>query len=252
MNNPVRQKVNGYYIAASNLFQIEHQVQAKMSSYLQFDYQLEKTGFINPYHLLASFESGPSYQKTSVEFNYKYSYLGKKNGLDIRLFAGTMLNQSSEVPFYNLSASGRSGREQYLFQGTFPDRFSEFPATFWTRQVTFSEGNLVSPVNDRLGYSSWLISLSFTSNLPGKAGHTPIKPFVNLLLNDHGLGTGYHSSFFYEAGLKAGIWDFFEVHIPLLVSGNIRSITGSFKDRIRIVLKLDSFNQLKMNRGKAN
>jgi hypothetical protein len=252
MNNPVRQKVNGYYIAASNLFQIKHQEKATMSSYLQFDYQLEKTGFINPYHLLASFESGPSYQKTSVEFNYKYSYLGKKNGLDIRLFAGTMLHQSSEVPFYNLSASGRSGREQYLFQGTFPDRFSEFPATFWTRQETFSEGNLVSPVNDRLGYSSWLISLSFTSNLPGKAGHTPIKPFVNLLLNDHGLDTGYHSSFFYEAGLKAGIWDFFEVHIPLLVSGNIRSITGSFKDRIRIVLKLDSFNQLKMNRGKAN
>jgi hypothetical protein len=252
MNNPFRQKVNGYYIAASNLFQIEHQEKSKMSSYLQFGYQLEKTGFINPYNLLASFETGQSYQKTSVEFNYKHSYLGKNNGLDIRLFAGTMLKQSSDIPFYNLSASGRSGREQYLFQGTYPDRFSQFPGSFWTRQMTLSEGSLVSPVNDRLGYSRWLISLSFTSNLPGRAGHTPVKPFVNLLLNDHGLDTGQNSSFFYEAGLKAGIWDFFEVHVPLLVSGNIRSITGSFKDRIRIVLKLDSFNQLKMNRGKAD
>lgn len=252
MNNPIRHKVNGNYIAASNLYQIELQEKAKMSSFLQLGYQLKKTGYINPFNLLASYEMGPSFQKSSVEFNYKYSYSGKINGLDIRLFAGTMLKNTTTVPFYAFSASGRSGREQYLFQGTYPDRFSEFPTSFWSRQMTLSEGGLVSPVNKMLGYSQWLISLSLTSSLPGKLGLIPVKPFANIVLNDHGLNTQYNSPFFYEAGLKAGIENFFEIYVPLLVSQNIRSISGSFKDRIRLVFNLDSFNKVKLKAGMAN
>jgi hypothetical protein len=167
----------------------------------------------------------------------------------MRFFAGSMLKNNRNIPFYALSTSGRSGREQYLFQGTYPDRFSAFPASFWSRQMSVTEGALVSPVNDKLGYSRWLVSMSFTSNLPGKLNRIPTKPFVNLLLNDHGLTSGHDSPFFYEAGIKAGLWNFFEVYIPLVVSGNIESCTGSFKDRIRIVFNLDSFNQVKLNSG---
>lgn len=249
MNNLLTQKAFGYYIEASDLFRIQLQEKAKMNSFLQFGYQLEKAGIINPFKLLVSSESGPSFLKTSLELNYRFSYFGKKTGLDIRMFAGTMLKNNPEIPFYAFSASGRSGPEEYLFQGMFPDRFSAFPTTFWSRQMTFSEGGLVSPVNNKLGYSQWLISLSFTSNLPGKASRMPVKPFVNFLVNDHGAGPGHESSFFYEAGVKAGLWNFFEIHIPLVVSGNIESITGSFKDRIRLVFNLDSFNQVRLNSG---
>ena len=249
MNNPLTNMVYGNYIAASDLFQIELNEKAKMSSYVQFGYQLEKTGIVNPFKLLAAAESNQSFLKTSVEFNYKISYYGKKKGLDMRLFAGTMLKNNPGVPFYALSASGRSGREQYLYQGTYPDRFSVFPATFWSRQMTFTEGGLVSPVNDKLGYSRWLISLSLSSSLPGKINRIPVKPFVNLLFNDHGIGTNHDSPFFCEAGLKGGLWNFFEIYIPVIVSRNIESITGSFKDRIRLVFNLNSFNQVKLNSG---
>jgi len=220
-----------------------------MNNYLKFGYQLEKSGNINPFNLLVSTESGKSFLKTSVEFNYRLSYYGKKKGLDIRLFAGTMLKSDQTVPFYSLSASGRSGPEQYLYEGTFPDRFSVFPTSFWSRQMSFSEGGLVSPVNGQLGYSNWLVSLSITSNLPGKTERLPIKPFVNMLLNDHGTGTGNNSPFFYEAGLKAGLWNFFEIYIPLIVSGNIESMNGSFRDRIRLIFNIDSFSQIKLNSG---
>jgi hypothetical protein len=248
-NNSITQKAYGNLIAATNLFQIIHQEKATMSNYLQFGYLLEKTGNINPYNLLVSSESGKSFLKTSVEFNYRLSYYGKKKGLDIRLFAGTMLKSNPAIPFYSLSASGRSGSEQYLYEGTFPDRFSAFPTAFWSRQMSFSEGNLVSPVNSQLGYSRWLVSLSFTSNLPGKTQRIPIKPFVNILLNDHGMGNAHNSPFFYEAGLKAGLWNFFEIYIPVLVSKNIESINGSFRDRIRLVFNLDTFSQVKLNSG---
>lgn len=252
LRNPFQHQASGAYTAASDLFQIELPEKATMNSYVQFGYLLEKKTLINPFSLRTSLEAHHSYQKTSVEVNYKYSYIGKNQGLDIRLFAGTMLKNTSTVPFYSFSASGRSGREDYLYQGTFPNRFSVFPTSFWSRQMSLSEGGLVSAVTDRLGFSRWLVSTSFTSNLPGKASRVAIKPFVNLLLNDHGVDQEHKSPFFFETGIKTGIWNLFEVYIPLLVSGNIESITGSFKNRIRFVFKLDSFNQFKFKQGVAN
>jgi hypothetical protein len=247
MTYPLNQSMFGNYITASNLFQIELQEKAKMNSYIQFGYLLEKPGFVNPFTLLASFEAGKSYKKISIEYNYKISYFGRDNGLDIRLFAGTMLKSDPNVPFFAFSPGGRSGRQQYLYQGTYPDRFSVFPKNFFSRQMTLSEGGLVSPVHDSIGYSSWLISMSLTSNLPGKAARFPVKPFLNILFNDHGMSVDQISPFFYEVGIKTGIWDFFEIYIPLLVSKNIDSVNGTFKNRIRFVFSLDSFSRLKLN-----
>jgi len=252
MNNPVIRKLYGNYVTASDLFQIENLEKADMRSYVQLGYLMEKERVINPYTFSALVESGRYYNKASGEFNYRYSYYGKNNGLDMRLFAGAMINNSSEAAFYSLSPSGRGGREQYLFHGTYPDRFGEFPDTFFSRQMTLSEGALVSPVSDTLGYSRWLVSLTLASTLPGIAGRIPVRPFINLLLNDHGAATEHKSPLFFEAGFKAGIWNFFEIYVPLIVSENIESLTGSFKNRVRIVLKLDSFKEVRKSKVTLN
>jgi len=112
--------------------------------------------------------------------------------------------------------------------------------------MTLSEGGLVSPVNDTLGFSRWVCSLTLTSGLPGKASKIPVKPFVNLLLNDHGFGTSDKPTLFFEAGLKAGIWDVFEVYFPFIVSDNLNAITGSFKERIRFVFRLDKLYSMSL------
>jgi hypothetical protein len=246
MINPVNHKVFVYFLAASDLHQIELLIPAKMRSFLQFGYIMERSGIINPFNMSVSSESGKSFQKTSLDLNYTYSYYGKSRGLGIRFFAGAMLKNDSADPFYRFSTSGRSGNEQYLYEGLYPDRFSELTKTFWSRQMSLSEGRLVSPVNNALGYSRWLLSLSLTSSLPEKISWIPVKPFFNVLLNDHGAETAYKSPLFFEAGFKAGIWNFFEIYLPLLVSDNIESITGSFKDRIRFELKLDLLNPLRL------
>ena len=242
ITNAVYQTAFGNYIAASDLSQILSLSPAKMRSYMQFGYLLERTGIVDPFNILASFESGKSFQKTSLELNYRYSYYGKNNGLDIRIFAGTMLKNESPDAFYAFSASGRSGCEQYLYQGVYPDRFNKFPTTFMSREMSLSEGGLVSPVSDSIGYNRWICSLSLLSSLPGKTSRIPVKPFVNLLLTDNGHRTTDKSPLFFEAGFKAGIWDFFEIYFPMLVSNNINSFTGSYKNRIRFVLKLDKLN----------
>jgi len=238
ITNPFRQKVYGRFMVASDLYQILNIEPAGMNAYLQLGYNLQKTSLVNPLNLLVSFESGKTFQKAAIDFNYKQSYNGRDNGLEIRLYAGTVLKNTSHA-YYGIAPGGRSGRDQYLYEGTYPDRFGIFPTTLLSRQMSLAEGGLVSPVNDKLGYSNWLVSVSLSSNLPGKAGSIGIKPFVNLLLNDHGPGTGYNSPLFAEAGFKVGLWNLLEVHFPLLVTNNIKSITGSVKDRIRIVFNLD-------------
>ena len=249
LNNFLNQKASVNFIAASDLSQIVLQQQASVKYYMTAAYQLEKSGYINPYLFTTSLESGQAYVKASTELNYKLCYLGKKNGLEVRFFAGTMLQNNSNTPFYRLAAGARSGRELYLFQGTYPDRFGIYPSTFFSRQMTVTEGGLVSPVNENLGFSKWLVSLSLTSTLPGNLSRLPVKPFANLLLNDHGVGNGHDSPLFCEAGLKVGIWNFFEIYVPILVSGNIDSITGTFKSRIRLVFNLDTFGQARLNSG---
>jgi hypothetical protein len=111
--------------------------------------------------------------------------------------------------------------------------------------MSLSEGGLASHINDSLGFSRWICSLTLTSNLPGKASVIPVKPFINLLLNDHGTGTRDKPTLFWEAGIKAGFWNFFEIYFPFIVSDNINVITDSFKDRIRFVFRLDKLNLFK-------
>jgi hypothetical protein len=242
-NSPFRQKVFGQFLLASDLTQILNAEDAEMNAYVRLGYNMQKTSLVNPYSLLVSFESGKSFQKAAVAFNYKLSYPGKDKGLEMRFFTGTMLSNTSADSYYGLAPSGRSGREQYLYEGTYPDRFGVFPTSFWSRQMSVLEGGMLSPLNERLGYSKWLMSLNLSSNLPGKAGLLAIKPFVNLLLNSHGLDTNYNSPFFGEAGFKIGVWNFFEVYFPLLVTNNIQSIDGPIKNRIRFVLNLDFSKQ---------
>jgi hypothetical protein len=246
MNNPFNQKVFGYYYAASDLSDIESYKKAKINSYLQFGYTLENTSLINPFNVTASMEWNHSYQKTWMDFNYRLSYNGKNKGLDVRIFAGLVLKDVSRVPFYAFSPSGRTGREQYLYQGFYPDRFATFPKTFWSKQTMLSEGGLVSYVNDSLGYSQHIVSLSITSSLPQKAGWIPVRPFANVVWNGKA-GNSNRSPFLWEIGLKSGIWNFFEIYVPLFVSGNIREVNSSFRDRVRFVFTLDFLNQIKLN-----
>lgn len=238
---PVHQRVFGNYIAASDLVEINELNQAKMLSYVQFGYQVVRSEIINPFNLQLTFETGDSYGKTSLDFNYKYSYYGKNNGLEMRLFAGAMLNYTSADPVYGFAAGGRSGRELYLFDGIYPGRFDEFPKTILSRQMTFLEGGLSTPVNDSLGYSPWVCSLSLNSSLPGKTAWIPVKPFVNIALNDHSSVNNDKMQLFFEAGLMTGIWNFLEIYIPFFVSDNINLSGGSIGSRIRFVLKLDMF-----------
>lgn len=209
--------------------------------FTQVGYTLSRGGLLNPYRFSSLLESNGDYQKASVEFRYRLSYNGRNRGLDARLFGGLVYSEDTLRRYYSLAPSGRSGRELYMYQGDFPDRFAMFPGNFWSRQMMLNEGGLVSAVNDTVGYSKWLLSGSFSSSLPGRAGAIPVKPFANILFNGR-----EHSSFFWEAGFKAGIWDIFEIYVPLVVSENIRFYRNTIKERIRFTLSLEGLFRIRL------
>lgn len=241
--NPLKHSFYTNYIMASDLSDILLENKAPMLNFLQFGYDFKKKSWVNPFHFHAEYEYNQDFQKIKTEFRYRFSYNGQDRGLDVKLFTGAMLTEHSNHSFYKLAPAARSGYELYLYHDFYPDRFTNFPNSFWSRQMTFTEGGLVSPINKMIGYSDWLLSLTLTSNLPRRLHFLPIKPFANLLLNDTGL-----SNLFFELGVKTGYWDFFEFHIPFLVSNNIESYTPNLKDRIRFIFKIDGLKKININR----
>lgn len=226
----------GRYINASDIKYLLTE-DSQNRNFWQAGYTVSRQTTLDPFSLTTMMESGNEFLKGTIDFRFRYSYAGDENGLDVRLFAGYMFNENSLYPLYSLAPSGRSGRELYLFQGEFPDRYSDFLSGFWSRQMLTNEGGIITPVNKASGYSKWLISTSITGNLPGRAAKIPIRPFLNVLYN--GNRDLITESLFFEAGFSAGLRDIFEFHIPLLVSGNIREIQNSVRDRIRFVFNLE-------------
>jgi len=109
MIDPVSQKLFANYFAASDLYQIILGQKAEMRSYFRLGYIADKRSKVNPYTLSASYEINSSYQKAITEVNYRYSYNGKNSGLDMRLFAGTMVRNVSSEPFMHFHQQGEAG-----------------------------------------------------------------------------------------------------------------------------------------------
>lgn len=233
--------IYGKYILATNLQEVNSDVNASQAHYWQAGYTFVKPRLVNPYSITALYEAGNDFGKISGELNYRFSFNGGNQGFDIRVYSATMTHIPPGDGFHMLAVSGRSGRELYLFQGDFPDRFAEFRDNFWSRQMLISEGALVTPLSDSTGYSRSLVSLSLASNLPGFAGSLPVKPFANLVY-----APDADSQLYAETGFKAGIWNFLEFYMPLLVSDNISSLRGSLKERIRFTLNLEQFLRLRL------
>ena len=235
----IKQQVFGRYVLASDLMQVLQKEKAGMNGTVQLGYRLKRIGWVNPFNTLLTLEAGRDYQKVGADIQYLHSYNGKGNGMEIRFFAGGWLSKNTSNSFYALAPSGRNGRDNYLYDGMYPDRFATLSESVWSKQMTITEGGLVSPINSSLGYSKWLVSLSLSSSLPGKASKLGIKPFVDVLLNDHGMAGADNSLLFVEAGLKVGVWNFVEIYCPLLVTNNIRTVNKTVKERVRIVLNFN-------------
>ncbi|MDY0025530.1 MAG: M1 family metallopeptidase [Lentimicrobium sp.] len=201
---------------------------------------------IHPYNILLAAEGNNFFSKLSVTANYRFSYYGKNRGLDVRLFSGIQLHLDSEKkPLFGLSPSARSGKELYTFGGTFFDRFSNVGDSFFSRQISITEGSIITPINLSVFNPSWMFSITLSSSLPWDIKALNIKPFATILLMPEGINSNKHAPVFLaEAGLKTGLGAFFEIFVPLLVTQNLNDTSPLIKDRIRFTLNLEFLSKI--------
>lgn len=223
------------YYNVSDLVSLSSDSMHSDNSFLAASFLFRKKSNINPWGIRLYSESGPSFHKMTVDFNYKISYGGRNNGLDLFFLTGGMISENKNIRLYSMAPSARNGNQLYLFEGDFPDRFVARYGTFWSKQMLFREGRIVSPINEYSGYSRWLASFSAQAGLPGFASILPVRPFTNLSISN---------DIFYEAGISAGVQGVLEIFVPVLVSKNIQRHYPEINQRIRFILSLESLIRL--------
>ncbi len=250
MNSQIRHRVFLYGLAVSDISAILQGKPSPMKYHALAGYDLQKVGRLDPWKLHTVVESGRGYARISTEFIWQVQYAGGHSGLDFRAFAGTMAGSFPAHPEYGFAAGSRNGRELYLYDGIYADRFSSAGNSILSRQVSLTDGGLISPQNDSIGYGRSVASLCIAAGFPGKAGKIPLKGFVSAALLDR---AGYSADpFFFEAGIKTGVWKFLEIYIPLVTSGNISAFNPSVKSRIRFVFNLSTLDPLRIREKLIN
>ncbi|HLN22155.1 MAG TPA: M1 family metallopeptidase [Bacteroidales bacterium] len=240
MTNAVSKQLNLNFINTSDITRLEPGQEAGSKSFITGSFSAGKQSLVNPWNIRLSAEGGSTFGKILFQVNYRLSYYGSDNGLDLRFLTGGMIKSDPSVPMYSMAPSSRNGSQLYLFEGDFPDRFSKDGSSFWSRQILTREGGITTAINDSSGYSPFLVSISAKTTMPFIGSRLPVRPFANIVYQSKA-----SENFHWEAGLSAGIPGFLEFFIPLLASRDINSYYPHVKDRIRFILTLESFYKLR-------
>lgn len=219
-----------------------------------FYYTLKNSRAINPFDMAFNFQHNDQFGKASVTMNYAVT-MKNKNSLDLRLFAGAFVFQSSNLKGdYRFRMTGFSGYQDYLFDYNYEGRNET--NGIGAAQMVEQDGAFKVPTY--LGQSSkWLIALNIKSP---KVGKLPLKLFADIGTSEslitsrnlYGVGTTPNSlkneRVLYAAGIDICLWkNIFEIYVPFIYSQDIKTNLvannkSGFFDTIRFTLNLHNIN----------
>ncbi|MFW6019470.1 MAG: M1 family metallopeptidase [Bacteroidales bacterium] len=184
------------------------------------------------------------YLKVSTEYNHRFRYDQKDNGVDIRVFAGTFLTQgNSKLLDMRFRLSNWSGDKDYLFNNTMLYRSLDDNQLF-RRQMVIRDGgfNLMTPVGQ-----SWkhLYALNTHIDFPLDI---PLGAFFSA--GDFGKSANEHydNNIFWEAGVTFSIIkDNFRIYYTPFASEALKEAHNSTS--LRFTLNLDIFNPFRLTKN---
>ena len=185
---------------------------------LDASYILDNQRKIDPFSFIYNLQGSKEFEKVSATFNYKMTFRKRGKALDIRVYAGSFINNenlSDGNYFFNPSAS--TGTHDYMYDNVFLGR-SESEGIL-SRQFAESEGNM--KLYTPLGRSNtWLAALNLKSTLPGKF---PIRLFADFNLIPP--KSAILQTTLYDAGIYIPLAkDIIEIYIPLFMSTDIKNV----------------------------
>lgn len=211
---------------------------------------------LDPYSFKLSGETHKEFSKISGEFNYRFSYKSSKKGLDIRLFAGTMLNDDESSP-YGFSLSDRNGpgnTNDYSFDNLYFGRTES--EGIWSQQFALKHGafRVFSPLGAN---RQWIAAMNISSTIPGSL---PLRLYADFGTFNEAKSQlkdifDINSSIVYNAGIVLEL-GFMSINFPLIKSKDIREYQElneiNFMEQISFVLNLQALNPVTLRNQAAN
>ncbi|MFL5765451.1 MAG: M1 family metallopeptidase [Bacteroidia bacterium] len=213
---------------------------------------------INPFNITLDIQHTKdvvSIVKAGLTVNYSYNFKKKNKGIDVRLFAGSFIDNGSNIHAspYRFNLSGQAGYQDYLFDGTYLGR-SEYPGVPGTAEILsqqFAETDGAFKFFSPLGRSStWIAALNVKSSLGNMK--LPVRLYADIGTGDP---KGYtDEKFLYDAGVCLSFRkNIFEIYFPCLLSQDFEKYKEandiSYAETIRFTLNLNLVNPFKLIRN---
>ncbi len=203
-------------------------------------YMFSNSRAIDPYSIKVNLQGNSGFAKASVTMDYHFTMKKKGKGADLRVFAGTFLN-NADAGLYRFRLSGWSaGRgngsgHDYLYDYTFLGRSEARDEKFLSHQF-FEEDGAMKAYTAYGQTDKWMLAFNAKTSLPF--------PLFRLFAD---VGMTDQQSALYDFGINIPIAkNIFEIYVPLAYSSEIGDEYDvnniSFGQRIRFVLNINLLN----------
>lgn len=204
---------------------------------LNLNYQFQNPAKLNLTRVNYNFKANKDFGRTSVEVIYNVKPRFFRSPLSLRLFTGYMFYYSANFPVSAFYVSGRTGVEDFEYEGLFPGRFDTDGQ--WTHQFMPCEGGFGIPY--RVVSNKVMASLGFEFKPLSKGYLNFVKIYGNVgrVKNEAPLVSPDH--LMYEAGVKLGQAELLEIYIPVFYKKE--DFPGiSYRNLVRFNLNLKVMN----------
>jgi hypothetical protein len=219
-------------------------------TFYELSYIFTNSRRLHPYDFNITFQTGDFMSKLQFTGNYHINISAKKT-IDIRLFAGTFLSNTSTHDYrFRMSGWGPLGfgNQDYLFDNIFIGRSEKTGLS--AQQMTIDDGGF--KIFSAVGQSDrWLTSMNIVVPLPVKNRFLGAIKFYG----DFGMfdAVGLDAPRFeYDAGIQVSLLprDICNVYFPLVYSQDIKDYNAlydiKFKNMIRFTFNLNKLNPFKL------
>lgn len=212
------------------------------SFYNQLKFERKNNKILNPNRLNFLLEYklndkfNPNYTKLIVSYKQKLNYSESKKGVDIRIFAGTILTKSYSVNKSNYFSL--SGNNDYTFDKAFFDRNNIYGNQFHELDGAFKSNTFMGTVKNLVGINVKApLKIKFPIGVFADAAYSSVNEKINNL------------KFNYDAGVYIPIVnDIFEVYIPLVYETNGFPIAKKTQ-LVRFILDFQAINPFNLKRS---
>lgn len=246
-----KSSLKGYFLSFQEYISTEDQLLSPLrnpANIVRARHELENKRIKNPYKAQMTLEYGKEknddFLKLSTRMDYTFSYREKGKRLELGIFGGAFINESTNG-LYHFRAAENNGAFDYLFEHPMLGR-------------TAGEGILsqqVLPTEDRAKFvgalgnaSEWMWACNLQTTLPGKI---PFKLYVDIVGNNI-FDQLYNVPLVYQAGINLSLFDgIFEVYLPLnqsqIITDNQRlNQLDRYNRQITFRLDLDRLNPFEL------